>query len=114
MTFTLTIRTAEDIAAAALAEARADAALDRFEFAQRAALAGYVSFPEAAAWAAGNAVPPPLQALIDGMPEAHRGPVILDVLARPTIRRTGDLMPALAAAFQTDEAGLDALFGIGG
>jgi hypothetical protein len=113
MTFTLTIRTAEDIAADALAEARADAVLDRFTFAERVAQMGLITYAEAAGWAAGNVVPAAVQALIDGMPEADRGPVILDVLARPIIRRDGDLMPALAAAFQTDEAGLDVLFGIG-
>jgi len=95
-----------------LAEARSNAKLDRFEFAGRAAEAGFVTYAEAAQWAAGNAVPAAVQAIIDTLPLGQQGPVTLDVLARPVIRRTGDLMPALAAAFQTNDAGLDALFGL--
>lgn len=98
---------------AALEAERAAAQLDRFEFAARVAKAGYVSFMEAAAWAAGNAVPANLQAIIDRMPERQQGPVILDVLARPILRRNAELMPALAAAFGADESAMDALFGIG-
>lgn len=75
-------------------------------------MAGFVTFEEAAAWAAGNSIPVAVQAIIDHLPERQRGPVKLDVLARPVLRRNGDLMPALAAAFKTDDAGLDALFGI--
>lgn len=112
MPFSLTIKTADQKASEALAEARAQAQLDRFTFAGRVAEAGFISYPDAAAWAAGNAVPVSVQAIIDTLPEAQRGAVTLDVLARPIIRRTGDLMPALAAAFGTDDAGLDALFGI--
>lgn len=91
---------------------RASAELDRFEFAGAAAAAGFITFAEAAAWAAGNAVPAAVQAIIDQQPAEEQGPIILDVLARPTIRRNAALMPALMAAFQTDDAGVDALFGL--
>lgn len=112
MTFSLTVKTAQQKAADALAEARAEAQLDRFTFADRAAAAGFITYTEAAAWAAGNTVPAAVQVIIDGLPVAEQGPVTLDVLARPMIRRTGSLMPALAAAFAADDADLDALFGI--
>lgn len=92
---------------------RAAAELSRLDFARAVAEAGFVSFAEAAQWAAGNAVPAAVQAVIDALPEDQQGPVMLDVLALPTIRRTGALMPALATAFQADDAALDALFGIG-
>jgi hypothetical protein len=95
-----------------LAKLRATAQLDRFEFARRAAAAGYITYVEAAQWAAGNLIPSAVQAIIDGLPAEQQGPVTLDVLAIPVIRRMGSLMPALAAAFQTDDAGLDALFGL--
>ena len=91
---------------------RATAQLSRFDFAQRAAAAGYISYTEAAQWAAGNLIPAAVQAIIDSLPAEQQGPVTLDVLAMPIIRRAGSLMPALAAAFQTDDAGLDALFGL--
>jgi len=96
-----------------LEDQRGRAELSRFEFASRAAVAGFVSFDEAAAWAAGNQIPSAVQGIIDTLPPEQRGLVVLDVLARPNIRRKGNLMPALAAAFQTDDAGLDALYGIG-
>lgn len=95
-------------------EQRAVAVLTRFEFARRAASAGFVTFAEAAAWAAGNAIPAKVQTIIDGLPAEEQGPVTLDVVARPEIRRSGNLMPALAAAFETDDSGLDALFGLQG
>lgn len=106
--------TAEDKAAAALQAARDAAVLDRFEFAMAAAQANFITFEEAAQWAAGNAMPAAVQAVLDTLSAAEKGPATLDVLARPVIRRTGNLMPAIAAAFETDDAGLDALFGIGG
>jgi len=62
--------------------------------------------------AAGNSVPAAVQAVLDTLPEDQRGPALVDVLSRQKIKRTGNLMPAIAAAFQTDDAGLDALFGI--
>ena len=91
---------------------RESAELDRFEFARAAAGAGFITYPEAAAWAAGNTMPAAVQAVIQNLPEEARGLVTLDVLARPTIRRNADLMPALIAAFQTDDAGVDALYGL--
>lgn len=91
---------------------RDTAQLDRFEFARRAAAAGFITYVEAAQWAAGNLIPSAVQTIIDSLPVEQQGPVTLDVLAIPTIRRMGSLMPALAAAFQTDDAGLDALFGL--
>lgn len=105
----LRLTTVEDVP---VKDLRASARLDRFEFASRAAEAGFVTYAEAAQWAAGNAVPTAVQAIIDALPPEEQGPATLDVLARPVIRRTGDLMPALAAAFNADDAGLDGLFGI--
>jgi hypothetical protein len=95
-----------------LAERRAGAVMGRLEFARAAATAGYISFVEAAQWAAGNTIPPAVQAIIDDLPAEQQGPMTLDVLAMPTIRRMGSLMPKLALAFQTDDAGLDALYGL--
>jgi hypothetical protein len=96
----------------ALSQARDKAEMDRLTFATRAAQGEYLTFEEAAAWAAGNSVPAAVQAVLDALPEDERGPALIDVLSRQVIKRTGNLMPAIAAAFQTDNAGLDALFGI--
>jgi hypothetical protein len=96
----------------ALSQARDKAEMDRLTFATRAAQDEYLSFEEAAAWAAGNSVPAAVQGVLDTLPEDERGPALIDVLSRQVIKRTGNLMPAIAAAFQTDDAGLDALFGI--
>ncbi|WP_299663830.1 hypothetical protein [uncultured Ruegeria sp.] len=95
-----------------LEQRRAVAVLSRFDFASAAASATYVTWDEAAQWAAGNSLPAQVQAVIDALPSEQQGPAMLDALARPEIRRNGDLMPALATAFATDDAGLDALFDI--
>jgi len=107
-------RAAYDTRAAAvpLERARREAVLSRFDFAAAAAQAEFVTFAEAAQWAAGNALPALVQGVIDALPSEEQGPAMLDALARPNIRRNGALMPALAAAFSTNDAGLDALFGI--
>lgn len=91
---------------------RENAELNRFDFATAAAQAGFVSWAEATQWAAGNAVPASVQAVIDALPAAEQGPALMSVLARPTIRRTSDLMVAVGTAFSTDAAGLDSLFGL--
>lgn len=91
---------------------RETALLDRFTFALLAAKGGFISFPEAAAWAAGNVVPAAVQEIIEALPIELQGPVTLDVLAKPTVRRVGILMPAIAVAFGTDDQGLDRIFGI--
>ena len=96
-----------------LQQERDQASLSRFEFASRAAQAGFVTYPEAAAWATGQAMPANVQALIETLPEERRGPILLDVLAMPAIRRNGSIMPAIIAAFGATEEQADALFGIG-
>ncbi|WP_299945375.1 hypothetical protein [uncultured Ruegeria sp.] len=95
-----------------LEAARSIASLSRYDFASAAAKAGYVTWPEAAQWAAGNSLPAQVQSIIDALPAEGQGPAMMDALARPEIRRNGDLMPALATAFATNDAGLDAIFGI--
>lgn len=95
-----------------LAAARAKAELPRFDFAMATAAAGIVTYEVAAQWAAGNQVPTAVQAVIDAMPAEQQGAAVVDVLARPVIRRSGSMMPALAAAYGLSEADLDALFGI--
>jgi hypothetical protein len=92
---------------------RVCSSLSRFDFASRAAQAGFVTYAEAAAWATGQAMPAKVQALIETLPEEQRGPILLDVLAMPTIRRNGSIMPAIIAAFEATEEQADALFGIG-
>jgi hypothetical protein len=104
--------TAEAKAAEALAARRADAVMDRLDFAKAVAAAGLISYADASDWAAGNMVPAQVQAILDAMPEAGRGPALVDVLAQQHIRRNAALMPALAAAFSLTEQDLDALFGI--
>lgn len=104
--------TADEGADRLLDEARNRAEMDRVSFAIAAARAGYIDYDAAAQWAAGNAMPPAVAAVLDTLSEQEKGPATVDVLARPRIRRTGNLMPAIAAAFGTDDAGLDALFGI--
>lgn len=104
--------TADEGAEHLLDEARNRAEMDRVSFAIAAAEAGYIDYDEAAQWAAGNAIPPAVATVLDTLSEQEKGPATVDVLARPRIRRTGNLMPAIAAAFGTDDAGLDALFGI--
>ena len=93
--------------------ARETAEMDRFTFATAAAAAGYLSWDEAAQWAAGNAIPATVQAVIDALPAEEQGPVMVDVLARPVIRRAGNLMDGIAAAFGATPEEMDALFGIG-
>lgn len=95
-----------------LEELRAKAELDRYSFALRVAELEFVSPAEAAQWAAGNAVPANVQAVIDGLPEAEQGAALIQVLAKPIIERTGDLMGPLALAFGTDDVGLDEIFSI--
>lgn len=95
-----------------LEDKRASASLSRFDFASRAAQAGFVTYPEAAAWATGSAMPAKVQALIDSLPKEQQGPILLDVLAMPAIRRNGHIMPAIIAAFGATEEQADALFGI--
>lgn len=97
---------------APLERARRVAVMSRFDFAAAAAEAEFVTYAESAQWAAGNALPAPVQAVINALPSEQQGPAMLDALARPEIRRNGSLMPALATAFGTDDAGLDALFRI--
>ena len=103
-------KTPEELAAD-LNAFRATASLPRFNFAAKAATLGYITFEEAADWAAGNAIPAGVQGVIDALPADLKGPALLDVKASPTIRRNADLMAPLAVAFGTDDAGLDALFG---
>lgn len=103
-------KTPEELAAA-LNAFRTTASLPRFNFAAKAATLGYITFEEAADWAAGNAIPAGVQGVIDALPADLKGPALLDVKASPTIRRDADLMAPLAVAFGTDDAGLDALFG---
>ena len=96
-----------------LQRAREAAEMDRFTFATAAAAAGYLSWDEAAQWAAGNAIPATVQAVIDALPAEEQGPVMVDVLARPVIRRAGNLMDGIAAAFGATPEEMDAVFGIG-
>jgi len=91
---------------------RAAATLDRMTFALRAAEAGFVSYDAAAQWAAGNSAPPPLQDAIDALPEEQRGPALVQVLGAANIRRNNELMPLIIKAFNTDDAGADALYEI--
>lgn len=93
-------------------EVRSRASLDRFNFALNAAKEGFVTWEEAALWAAGNAIPTKVRQVLDSLPEEDKGPATVEVLAIPTIRRNGNLMPALIVAFNTDEFGLDRVFGI--
>lgn len=95
-----------------IAERRAAASLDRMTFALRAAQAGFVTFEDAAQWAAGNSLPTQVQAMIDALPEAQRGPALVKVLGARNVNRNDELMPGIIAAFQTNDAGADALFGI--
>ena len=108
--WTLRDKTAEELADH-LAAWREKTVLSRFNFAARAATLGYITFDEAADWAAGNALPTGVQAVIDALPTELRGPAMLDVKGSPTIRRNAPLMQPLAVAFSTDAAGLDTLFG---
>ena len=91
-----------------LAARREAASLDRMTFALRAAQAGFVSYDDAA----GNSLPTQVQAMIDALPEAQRGPALVKVLGARNVNRNDELMPGIIAAFQTDDAGADALFGI--
>lgn len=93
---------------------RATASMPRFNFAAKAATLGYITFEEAADWAAGNTLPVGVQGVINALAAELRGPALLDVKASPIIRRDAALMAPLAAAFGTDEAGLDVLFGWAG
>lgn len=95
-----------------LAERREAASLDRMTFALRAAQAGFVTYDDAAQWAAGNSLPTQVQAMIDALPEAQRGPALVKVLGARNVNRNDELMPGIIAAFQTNDAGADALFGI--
>jgi len=103
--------TAEELSAQ-LADKREQGEMERFDFAVAAAEAGFVTYAEAAAWAAGNSMPAGVQAVVDAMPAEDQGLATVEVLARPIIRRNAPMMASLMIAFNTDDAGVDALFGI--
>ena len=91
---------------------RAGASLSRFDFAARSAAAGFITYDEAADWAAGNAIPEIVIGVIASLPEGMRGPTTLDVKASLLILRTSPLLEHLKVVFDTDDAALDQLFGI--
>ncbi len=93
-------------------EQRKWAEMERLDFAHAAAIKGYITYDEAASWLTGNGLPTKVQAVIDQLPPEQRWPVMLDICARPTIRRNSPIMPALAVEFGVDDAGLDEIFGI--
>jgi len=112
----ITAREAEEAAweASRLTEARANATLDRFEFLNRAVAAGHIAAAAVLAMSTSGIIPAAVEAIIDAQPvtDAEKALLRLDVLQRPEFKRNGALMPAIAASFETDAAGLDALFGI--
>jgi len=91
---------------------RSDAEMSRYDFALAAANAGYITHAEASQWVVGNAIPQAVQGVLDGLPAEQVGVATMEVLARPTVRRDAPIMVGIAAAFNTDDSGLDALFGI--
>lgn len=92
---------------------RSAARLTRQAFAQKAAEAGFVTYAEAADYTTGKALPTSVEAVISAQPSADQDRIRFEVLTETEIKRNGVLMPGLIAAFGTDDAGLDALFGIG-
>lgn len=96
-----------------LASLREAASLPRKQFARAAAVAGFITFAEASDYANGIAVPASVEAIIATFPAAEQDFRRFDVLTEENVRRNGALMPGLIVAFSTDDAGADALFGIG-
>lgn len=88
------------------------AVLDRETFAARAVEAGFVTYVDAANYVNGVSLPASVTAVIDQQPEADRERIRFEVMTERQIRRNASLMVGLMVAFNTDEAGLDALFGI--
>lgn len=102
-----------------LGAARELATLSRADFAVRAAAAGYVDPVDARNWAAGASIPAKLQAHLDAMEAAgeidamHKLRLEIASLTAQEVPRLSGLMPIVIAAFETDDAGADVLFGIG-
>lgn len=102
------IRTAADD----LADARAEAALSRADFARACAEADVITWAEARAWTTGQALPALAQSLVDAAPEAEREPMNFRLLTVPVVRRTAPEIVALAGSLGLGEAQVDALFGL--
>jgi len=96
----------------ALEAVRAATEVDRFELADNAADMGLVTDEVATQWAVGNALPVEFEAVIAQQPAEDQGKIRRDFLARPKIRRTGALVPVLAALYGLTPVQLDQLFGI--
>ena len=95
-----------------LEEKRERAALRRDEFAAAAAGAGLITWAEATAWAAGNALPAEEQAAVLTLPVDQQDAMTFDLLARPLVWRTADSLIAMQAARGLSDDQVDQLFGI--
>lgn len=96
----------------AAARVRAVASVPRIDFAEACAVAGIITWAEAAAWATGNDLPAVAQALVDAALEAERGPLTFRLLASPRVARTAPEILDLAASLSLTEAEVDELFGL--
>ena len=88
--------------AADLQALRAAAELPRKEFATRAATAGYVTFPEATAYAIGLAVPASVEAVILAQPAADQELIRHQVLTEDFVRRSGRAYAGLDRCIRRD------------
>lgn len=113
MTFTLNIRTADDRAAAALAEARRATRIDRATFVIGALQAGLIT-PADAEIAAVGEWPPGFDAFLAGLDPVARIAAKAAWCDAFTISRNHPLIAQIGAALSLTDAHLDALFGIAG
>ena len=96
----------------ALTERRAAAVLPRETFAENAAMAGIITWEEAANWTAGNALPAVVQPLMAATPATERGKLTFTLLARRNVRRMAPEIVALGTLMGMTDAQVDALFGL--
>ena len=89
---------------------RATMVLPRMEFAQRAAEAGHITWPEATAWATGSELPQIAQDLINAAPAASRDRLAFTLLASMNVRRLAPEIVTLAGVLNLTDEEVDALF----
>lgn len=107
----LTIRTAEDIAADHLAAARASARLSRREFCLALSRAGILTPMDAVAAARGD-WPASLAGFLDYLTDDEAADAQIEWAAAGHVERTAPLILILGSWLSLDDAAVDVMFGV--
>ena len=104
----------EPTAAELLEQARQSATLERAAFARSCAQAGIITWAEATAWAAMQALPSIALGYVNALPEVDQDEATFTLLTSPRVWRLDPNVLALAVdpALDLTDAQVDALFGI--